>query len=459
MFHGAKARHRELLPGLPGSPESCVVGLHDDEPPAPVHGVPDQVVVGDLEADHVRERHPSQRQDTRCPPGEEVVGHVVGEPVHERFERRAERQVLGEGDRVALHVHRAERSIRIPDQGRVAHVPFARPTQHRPDQDRLPDRARCPRKQRGRRVVGERVEVAAVLGPQDELRLRNPAGRRLGGQPLGLGDVVFENRPPLTERVQPGPGHVALHRGDDDAALLRAGRQGHGQPHERHEENARRERPRPQHPGTGVGIPDVGIPDVGIPGTQRRPGAEGGRRQQGTGQGDHRRHQRGAAQGGDRRERAVALAERHATPREAAKRHPAADGLREHPHTRDPDRPGAQSLHEGRRRRDERQHQPLGYRQDEPPVDAGNLAPSQQRNEKGQAEKESEQVGPQQSRASHSEGERANSYRRQEPPSHRREGRRQSEPGGKRRADPAPPPARRLLVYVAPLAPGSPDRA
>src|SRR3712207_7042330 len=56
----------QLLVGLPAAAERRVVGLHDEQPAAAGDRVPDQPVVGDLEADHVAdprsEEHTSELQ-------------------------------------------------------------------------------------------------------------------------------------------------------------------------------------------------------------------------------------------------------------------------------------------------------------------------------------------------------------------------------------------------------------
>src|SRR4029078_13081820 len=113
----AQLHHGQLLGGL-GAVEGGVVGLYRQNLGAPVDGVADDAVVGDLEADHVTDGGRPDPQHPRLVAGDEV-GRDPGDLGGHHPGDTAQRHVLGEGHRVALDVLAGDVLVGDPDQAGV----------------------------------------------------------------------------------------------------------------------------------------------------------------------------------------------------------------------------------------------------------------------------------------------------------------------------------------------------
>ena len=195
----------------------------------------DPVVVGDVEADRVRDQGVGDPE--RLHPG--AAAHVAGdqgEPTEVAAEDAAPRDVLAEGHRVPLGVAVAGAGTGCPHDALVQHVLRAG-VDHRPDQDRpLHGVARLV--DRGvDSGVGEGVDRRGVLRPQHEVRLRLLTGGHVVGEPDGRVHVVAGHLPVVEQDVVTGAGDVALDDGHRSRAV--AGdvvrRQGGDQAHAEHD--------------------------------------------------------------------------------------------------------------------------------------------------------------------------------------------------------------------------------
>ena len=202
---------------------SRVVRLHDEQLRPTGDGVAHDVVVGDLEADHVTDgdRPDVQHARRRCRRTKSVRTRSTLSVISRAND--AHRHVLGERHRVLLDVRAAVGPVTgLPRRGRRC-AAVARPG----PSSTPPTRIGTPIA-RGRGVdpaarvgVADRVDVAGVLRPHHQVGLLGPAGRDLGGQRERGVDVVVEHGPALGVELQPEPGHVALHDRDRDRPAVR----------------------------------------------------------------------------------------------------------------------------------------------------------------------------------------------------------------------------------------------
>ena len=267
MLDRAQPRHRQLLDVLVGQAEGRVVGGHDQQVGAGEDLPADRLVVEDLEADRRTDPGAAGLED-RGP----VAGGEVGHPVDERGEEAEERPVRDElaerGERLlgvvavrGLRVRApAVAGARVPHEHGVGDV-LPGPLQDGAEQHRGADGVGRRRDDRGGVLVGQRVDVGGVLGPQDEVdRVLLPRVDALG-QVEGALHVVVEHRAALGVEVQAGARHVALHGGDADRAVVRADRGVHagGRRGDGRAEQQRRARPaRPGHARARAGRPGRG---------------------------------------------------------------------------------------------------------------------------------------------------------------------------------------------------------
>ncbi len=132
----------------------------------------------------------------------------------ERQELGPERDPLTERDEIALGVAVDHPPLRIPpERGRLA-LTRTRALQHGTDQDRPIRHLGGGLHRLPGRGVEQRVDVGGVLGPQDEVGLRDLPQPGLDRQVDGLGEVVVGHRPSPPQRLDAAPRHVALHDAD-----------------------------------------------------------------------------------------------------------------------------------------------------------------------------------------------------------------------------------------------------
>jgi hypothetical protein len=106
--------HCELL-GRLGDVERRVVGLHGEDLPAGGHGVADDAVVGDLEADHVADPGRPELQHAGPVAGHEVGAHQV-DLVGDLARDRPERMYSANGTGMLLDVALPRPGSRSPHQ-------------------------------------------------------------------------------------------------------------------------------------------------------------------------------------------------------------------------------------------------------------------------------------------------------------------------------------------------------
>ena len=246
VLDGPEAGDRQLLVGLAGAHVGGVVAGDQQDLAAALDRVADHVVVGDLEDDG-GDGDPAESQHALAVAGDEVA-RDHGEPLDHLGQDAAEGQVLAEGHQVGLVVDGAHPAAgaRRPDDQPVQHV-GARGigVDHRADQHRDADVVDGLLDLRGDAGIGVGVHVRAVLRPHHQVRLDRLARADVGGQDLGLLDVVVQDRGLLLVPAEADARDVALDQRD---AHRRAGVRGlrrHAQAPRRGSPGCRPPAPRP----------------------------------------------------------------------------------------------------------------------------------------------------------------------------------------------------------------------
>lgn len=182
-LHGAEDRVGQMEIGVAAPPEPGVVRQVQDQPPASGAELPEEIRIGDLEADRRGQPNPGRLQEPRAGPGD------VGGPRRQlgdqgRQPREPSRLGLGEGDQPLLVVAGEAGLARTEDDHGVGGTPLVGQGSpgdqgHPVAVDQLPQRGRD-----DRRPI--ELPVHGGLGPDEQvhggLRQESPAQRQVPGR-------------------------------------------------------------------------------------------------------------------------------------------------------------------------------------------------------------------------------------------------------------------------------------